>query len=57
MRRKDPFLTHGGALVASELASWGTQPEYGMPKETVKQFFQLVLEMLGSEVSWGGSFL
>lgn len=55
MRRKDSFLTFGGALVAAELASWGTRPENVMPKDTVKLFFQLVLEMLsGSEVHMRG---
>lgn len=50
MRRPDPFLMHGGALVAAEIASWGTLPEHVMPKETVKLFFQLVLEQLTNEV-------
>lgn len=50
MRRKDPFLSHGGALVASELACWGTSKENFMPKDTVKLYFQLVLEMLSGEV-------
>lgn len=51
MRRKDEFLTHGAALVASQIASWGTLPQNVMPKDTVKQYFQLVLEMLSNDVS------
>lgn len=51
MRRQDTFLTHGGAMVGAELASWATDPNHLMPNDTVKVFFQLVLEMLSGEVS------